>query len=1082
MKKLHVLLSLIGLLAILSVPLCGQGAAGSISGTVTDEQGAVIPNAKIVVTNRDTGFTRELTSSANGSYSVLSLDAGTYGIRVEAGGFSGRERAATVQVGTATRVDFLLHVGTQKDVVQVEEAAPQMNYESSAVSGVVTRTQIQDLPLNGRSFLNLASIEPGVGVSTGGTSQYNAQFSVSILGGSSGRTAYTVDGGNIRDDIENTGPSQNFSQEVIQEFQVNSVNFDLSTGITSVGSVNIVTRSGGNKLHGSGYFYFRDHNMAAYPSLARSASDPNPFFARRDPGFWLGGPIKKDKLFFFFNYEYQSQATAVIFTPTQGIPSVGGLGGNFLNPYKGKTLSAKFDYRLSTKHTLFARYSHDGNSAYGPQGGATLPSNWLVNANWSDLSTLGVTSTFTPSLVNDFRFNYQYWHNRNLFPTQADCPNCIGQTGAIAPQISVDLTNVTVGHTSNATQGRDLRQFQFNDSMSWIKGNHRIRFGGEFQYTPGTGFWGFCDPFCGTVAPPELIKASLTGPLAAAIPLYFPTLPKAINTDTDLMNSPFLGAIIGIGNPAQPPPYNENIAKNNNRFHPFIQDTWKFRPNFTVNLGFAWSYESNLLNFDLKRPAFLAPLYGSDLTPPTNNDHNFTPSIGFNWSPWKNNKTTVHGGFGIYYDTAQLYQRLQERAEIGPVGNGRIQEPNTAILNTFPGIVDFSAGGVPVPVGSPIPYAHLLNMTLGQFEQDEQSQIGAVTAALSTSAAASGLTTIDIAKSGSDLYAHSYPMMHSIQFNLGAQREIRKDLVLTVDYVRRVFLNVDLGAFDFNHYNRYINGIQTPVIPKCTGANASTPGVECSNGPITFWNPGGRNVYNGFLAKLDKRFANRYQFTASWSLSRTSGYDTLYNQDDWNAAWESGKWGQNLNIVATYNMKWGFTLSGITTLGGKGNGDVIVPGAVDLTGSGNTTTPLPGLSLGCINNGCSASDIVNAVNSWNTTYAGKTDARCPNPTVATNSCPKNPTIQVPTNFYFGRPFFSQDLRVTKSFNLGSEKYKLAIFGEVFNLFNYANMNGQSYTLDAVGSGVGFGIPTGLAGQQLGSGGSRAFQVGSRFTF
>ena len=1083
MKKLYALLPLIGLLAIVTVPVSGQGLAGSISGTVTDEQGAVIPNAKIVVTNRDTGGTRELISAANGSYSVLSLDAGTYGIHLEAAGFTSRERNATVQVGSSTRVDFLLHVGTQKDVVQVEEAAPQMNYESSAVSAVVTRTQIQDLPLNGRSFLNLAGIEPGVSVNTGGTSQYNAQFSVSIMGGNAGRTAYTVDGGNVRDDIEDTGTSQNFSQEVVQEFQVNAVNFDLSTGITSVGSINVVTRSGGNKFHGSGYFYFRDHNMAAYPSLQRSLVDPNPFFARRNPGFWLSGPIKKDKIFFFFNLETQNQASAVIFTPTAGYTSIAGLGGNFLNPYRDKTLSLKFDYRLNDKHTLFARYSHDGNSANGPAGSARLPSDWLVNSNWSDLTTFGVTSTFTPALVNDFRFNYQYWHNRNLFPTSADCSNCIGMQTALAPQVAVQGTNITVGHTSNATQGRDLRQFQFNDTLSWIKGNHRIRFGGEYQHTPGTGFWGFCDPFCASVAPPELIKASFTGALAAAIPLYFPTLPKTINSDADLLNSPFLGAIIGIGDPSQPPPYNVGVAKNNDRYHPFIQDTWKFRPNFTINLGFAWSYESNLLNFDLQRPAYLAPLYGSDLTPPNNNYHNFTPSIGFNWSPWKNNKTTIHGGFGIYYDTTQLYQRLQERAEIGPIGNGRIQEPNTAILNTFPGIADFSAGGAPVPVGSPIPYGHLLNMTLGQFETDYTAQIGKVNAALAPSSNLTP-TTIDIAKSAADLYAKNYPMDHSIQFNFGGQREIKKDLVLTVDYVRRVFLNLDMGAFDFNHYNRFINGVQTPVIPKCTGANASTVGVECSNGPITFWNPGGRSVYNGFLAKLDKRYARRYQFTASWSLSRISGYDgNLYNQDNWASSWTSGKWNQSMNVVGTVDLGWGFTFSSITGLGGKSSGDVIASTNADLTGSGNTTTPLPGVPLNCINNGCSLQDIQTAVQQWNLQYAGKPDARCPNPTVATNTCTKLPTLVSPTNFFTGRPSFSEDIRVTKTFKLHSETYKLAVFGEVFNLFNYANMGGQSYTLDSTSSGsIGFGLPTTLAGQQFGSGGARAFQIGGRFSF
>src|SRR5581483_946085 len=152
-----------------------------------------------------------------------------------------------------------------------------------------------------------------------------------------------------------------------------------------------------------------------------------------------------------------------------------------------------------------ARYSHDGNTSDGPNGGPQLPSNWVVNANWSDQSTLGVTSIFTPALVNDFRFSYQYWHNRNLFPTQAQCgADCFGLQD-IGAQVSVNGSNLQIGHTTNATQGRDLRKFQFDDGLTWQKGSHRIRFGGEFEYAPGTGFWGYCDPFCSSVAPPELI-------------------------------------------------------------------------------------------------------------------------------------------------------------------------------------------------------------------------------------------------------------------------------------------------------------------------------------------------------------------------------------------------------------------------------------------------------------------------------------------------------------------------------------------------------------------------------------------------
>jgi hypothetical protein len=617
----------------------------------------------------------------------------------------------------------------------------------------------------------------------------------------------------------------NFSQEVVQEFQLSAVNFDLSTNITAVGAVNVVTRSGSNDLHGSGYFYFRDHNMAAYPGLSRSAFNPNPFFARRNPGFWLGGPIKKDKLFFFFNYEYQNQASAVSSQPN--LASMASLGGIFTSPYRGKTLSARFDYRLNTKNSLFARYSHDGNSSLGPQGSNGFPSNWLVNSNWSDQSVLGVTSTLTSSVVNDFRFNYQYWHNRNLFPTAADCNNCIGIQG-LAPQISVNGSNVTIGHTSNATQGRDLRKFQFNDDLNWQKGSHRLRIGGQIEYAPGTGFWGYCDPMCASVASPETIQSL---PLPVPYQLLFPTLPKTVTSYNDILNLPFLGAIMGIGDPSQPPPYNQNVAKVNMRYRVYAQDSWRIKPSFTVNYGLGWEMETNLFNHDLSKPAFLAPIYGTDLSPTNNNHGNVTPSVGFAWKPGNSNKTVIRGGGGLYYDSEYLYQRLQERSYIGPLGNGRIQYANSGFTNTVPGILDLSAGGVPVPVGAALPYGHLLTLTMGQFLNIFQQEIGPTTAALSGSMSNSlAVRNIDVSKQGTQLYPLNYPLLNSIHMNIGVQRQLRSDLVLTVDYVRRVFNHVDLGEIDMNRYNRSSTASRPPSFRSALPPRRARPAWNAPTG------------------------------------------------------------------------------------------------------------------------------------------------------------------------------------------------------------------------------------------------------------
>src|SRR5215831_9251123 len=229
-----------------------QAPTGSISGTVKDQAGAVIPGATVSITNTATDFSRAITTNAEGLYSAPALVPGEYEVQVEMQGFRKLVRPATVTAGGSTTVDLAMSLGTAQEVVTVEAATAQINYDSHTVAGVIARDSIQDLPLNGRSSLQLASLEPGVTVAAGATSQFNAMFNVSILGANGGATAgsgvgplITMDGGVINDEVEG-GTSMNFSQEVVQEFQIQSVNFDASTGIAVGGAVNIVTRSGTN--------------------------------------------------------------------------------------------------------------------------------------------------------------------------------------------------------------------------------------------------------------------------------------------------------------------------------------------------------------------------------------------------------------------------------------------------------------------------------------------------------------------------------------------------------------------------------------------------------------------------------------------------------------------------------------------------------------------------------------------------------------------------------------------------------------------------------------------------------------------
>ncbi|MGH9661509.1 MAG: carboxypeptidase regulatory-like domain-containing protein, partial [Bryobacteraceae bacterium] len=261
------------LLALLVVAAWSQVPTGTITGTVSDESGAIVPGAKITATFLRTGYVRQTASDSAGLFSLPALLSGDYEVRCEAAGFRVLTRSALVETGRDTLVDLPMQVGTTTESVTVEAANSQISYESHKIDGVVTRRQIEALPLNGRSFLQLAFLEPGVTVAPARSGQYNDQFNVSILGGSSARTRLTVDGTSVVNSIEG-GSQQNFSQEVVGEFQISTVNFDLSTGVTSVGAVNIVTRGGGNELHGSGYYFFRDHNMAAFPALRRDANNP----------------------------------------------------------------------------------------------------------------------------------------------------------------------------------------------------------------------------------------------------------------------------------------------------------------------------------------------------------------------------------------------------------------------------------------------------------------------------------------------------------------------------------------------------------------------------------------------------------------------------------------------------------------------------------------------------------------------------------------------------------------------------------------------------------------------------------------
>jgi hypothetical protein len=1073
--------------------LHAQAPTGTISGTVRDESGAVIPSAAVNITNRATGAVRNLTANAEGLYSAPALPPGDYEVRVEMQGFRTLVREAQVVAGGSTTVDMSMSLGTTQEVVTVEAATALINYDSHSVAGVIARENIQDLPLNGRSSLQLAQLEPGVTVNPGATSQFNAMFNVSILGANGGATAgsgvgplITMDGGVINDEVEG-GTSMNFSQEVVQEFQISSVNFDASTGIASSGGVNIVTRSGSNDFHGSAYFYFRDHNMAAYPGLKRSTFNPNPFFARRNPGAWLGGPVKKDRLFFFFSYEHLNQTSVI--TEQNDLASLQPLNSIWPSPLHYNWITARFDYHLSEKHTLFARFSHDGNANFGPYSGTGAPSAWIHNSNWSDQSIIGVTSTLTPTLVNDFRAQYHYWENKGPNATAADCQlPCVGAgLPGITGMVGSSTFLYGAGNEVNGPQFHQSRSYELSDTLSWQKGAHRLRFGIDYEqmhtaYTP----WDVCDPACVGLYSPESTRA-----LAAQFPAgAFATLPTAIRTTADLLNVPIfaqpasLYSGVGIGNGSYPGTYLHDQGGVNHRIHPWFSDTWKVRPSLTVNFGLGYDLETGLFSSFFSRPQYLAPILngqtggvptGLGATQPRRLD--FAPQFGFAWAIGKDKKTVIRGGAGLYWDTQPVWQQFRQDSSIGPLGDGRITLAASSFTNIFPNIYVIG-NPQPLAIGAPLPVNVQSNLTFGQFTEIINQQVPALQAKLFGNTPKSGpftVTNIDVTKQGVELYPSAFPLLHSYQTSIGVQRDLGHDMVVTVDWARRIGVHTNLGELDLNRFARTADNL-SPIIPRCATTPDFTVGDHCSTGGITFWVPEGRSVYNGMLVKVQKRFSNRYQFTASYALQKNTVTATgtgVVNLDNYFASFGPNLPRQNLNVAGVVNAPWGFKLSVNSSIIAATPVNPIITG-IDLNGSGNTSFPLfeavSGLSYNCFNYGCGKSDLATGVDSFNSTWAGKK---------ALNGA-TIPKLTLPSNYDLGTPIFSQDFRVTKELAL-KERYRFMVFGEFFNAFNIANL---TYAAAPTLNSAAFGQPTGRVGQSstFGSGGPRAIQIGGRFSF
>src|ERR1700746_3652641 len=322
-------------------------ATGSIQGTILDSSGAVIPSAKVTIRNKDTGQTFQIATSSSGAYTSGAIVPGNYSVRAEAQGFKTVEQAVVVRVGETAGANLTLPVGAGSTVVEVEAQTVTVNTEQASVQGVLAKDQIENLPVNGRNFLDLAQLEPGVQIQDGANfDPTKTGFSSISFGGRFGRSArIAVDGVDVSD--ENVGTTTtSIPSSAIAEFQLAQSSLDLSNDLTSSGAVNVATKSGTNALHGEGFGLFRDSTQAAaFPSAAQ--------FQRSQFGGDVGGPILKDKLFFFIDGERTLQhATAVVVV---GAP-FNTFSGTFPAPFHETDLIGKLDWQATKAVHVFCRF------------------------------------------------------------------------------------------------------------------------------------------------------------------------------------------------------------------------------------------------------------------------------------------------------------------------------------------------------------------------------------------------------------------------------------------------------------------------------------------------------------------------------------------------------------------------------------------------------------------------------------------------------------------------------------------------------------------------------------------------------
>jgi len=804
-----------------------QVAGGTISGAITDSTGALIPGAQIQIKNIATDTQRNLTASEAGLYRAPNLPAGDYQITVIAPGFGqGVREHLTLPVGGDVVANFQLTVGNVTQTVDVTADAGFVETASSSLNSVVDATSVRELPLNGRDWTQLATLQPGVAtVRTQSPLAISNQRAnrglgnqMTVSGNRPQQNNYRVDGISIND-YSNGGPGSvlggSLGVDAVQEFSVVTSNAAADYGKTSGGVINAVSRSGSNAVHGAAYEFLRNSALDARNFFDRSTIPP---FNRNQFGVNAGGPIRKDRTFVFADYEGLRQDLGQTITATVLSPDarVGNLASGairvdpkvipFLELYpkpnsgvSGDTgkytfgaqqitnqnfFTARADHRFSDKDSLFGTYLIDLSDTTSPDG---FNNKVVGSISRRHLATIEENHIFTPNFMNTVRAGFS--RVVSISPTTLAALNSAAADTSLGfvPGLTAGLINITgVDNFPGGLGAVGEYDFHFNswqlyDDAFYTRGRHALKFGVSL----------------------ERIQANQLGKANPNGQFIFGSIAGFLTNQPTSFNAPLSTGIS-----------TRDLRQTISGY--YLQDDWHFRSNLTVNLGLRYEFAtvptetagrlSTLLNLTDAAPHLGSPYFQN----PTK--HDFAPRVGVAWAPNKDGRTSVRGSFGIYDVLPMTYQ-----FEIISILSAPFFSQGN--LGTVPAGA-FPNGAFPLLTNNKLRY--------GYVEQNPK---------------------------------RNYVM----QWNLTLQRELARDLTVQAGYVGSHGVHQPFRADDVND----VQPTLTPAGYQWPNPRGSGTLLNPNIGQLTaiFWQ--GSSVYHGLNAQVVKRMAHGFQAQASYTWAKS---------------------------------------------------------------------------------------------------------------------------------------------------------------------------------------------------------------------